>query len=116
MMNIYIVCEPSQIDIVRPVVRRIRQNSDKVHLLCRDSFPIADSMFSFFHVLSSKFDETFIVISGKSDSILSIWISSELTMIQQSQGKFANVHPTFATVDDIQAWWVKENVFILSDI
>jgi hypothetical protein len=115
MMNICIVCEPSQIDIVRPVVRRIRQNSDKVHLLCRDSFPIADSMFSFFHVLSSKFDETFIVISGKSDSILSIWISSEL-MIQQSQGKFANVHPTFATVDDIQAWWVKENVFILSDI
>jgi hypothetical protein len=115
MTNICIVCEPSQIDIVQPVVRRIRQNGDKVHLLCRDSFPIADSMFSFFHALSSKFDETFIVISSKSDSILSTWISREL-MIQQSRGEFANVHPTFATVDDIQTWWTKENVSILSDI
>jgi hypothetical protein len=105
MTNICIVCEPSQIDIVKPVVRKIRQNGDKVHLLCRDRFPIADS----------KFDETFIVISGKSDSILSTWISKELAF-QKSQGEFANVHPTFATVEDIQAWWVEENVSILSDI
>jgi hypothetical protein len=115
MTNICIVCEPSQIDIVKPVVRKIRQNGDKVHLLCRDRFPIADSMVSFFRVLSSKFDETFIVISGKSDSILSTWISKELAF-QKSQGEFANVHPTFATVEDIQAWWVEENVSILSDI
>jgi hypothetical protein len=114
-MNICIVCEPSQIGIVRPVVQRIRQNGDKVYLLCRDRFPIADSMVPFFRGLSSRFDETFIVISGKSDSILSTWISSEL-IIQQSQGKFANVHPTFATVDDIQTRWVNKNVSILSDI
>jgi hypothetical protein len=115
MVNICIVYETSMANTVESVAQKIERNGNEVHLLCRDKFPVADSMFSFLRLLSTKFDETFIVISGKSDSILSTWISREL-MFQQSQGEFTNVHPTFVTADNIQSWWLKEKVSILSDI
>jgi hypothetical protein len=115
MKSICIVYEPSMAGMVEPVAQKIKQKDNEVNLLCRDKFPVADSMFSFLRLLSNKFDEAFIVISGKSDSILSTWISREL-MFQQSQGEFTNVHPTFVTADNIQSWWPKEKVSILSDI
>jgi hypothetical protein len=71
-------------------------------------------MFAFLEMLSLKFDKTFIIISGKPESILSTWISRELS-IQRPIGNFTNVYPAFLTSDDIQPWWIAdENIVILS--
>jgi hypothetical protein len=114
MAKICIVHESREIDKVEYFIGELCQDSDEVKLICNDRFPIADSMFSFLFFLSSKFDKSFVIISGRKDSILSTWISREM-VIQQSIGNFTNVHPVFSTLDDIQPWWIgDEKVIILS--
>jgi hypothetical protein len=114
MENICIVHEPEVTDMVEIFVEKLRRNGDEVMVRCGNRFPIGDNMFVFLEALSWKFDKTFVIISGKPDSILSTWISRELK-IQRPIGNFTNVYPAFLTSDDIQLWWVgDEKLVILS--
>jgi hypothetical protein len=114
MVRINIVHELQESNMVESFAEKLRQNGDEVMLACGDRFPTGDAIFGFLYRLSSKFDKTFIIISGQPDSILSIWISKEL-VIQQSLGNFTNIYPTFFTFNDIQPWWTAhEKVVILS--
>jgi hypothetical protein len=114
MAKICIIYEPQEVDEAEYFIGELCQDNDEVKLICKDRLPIADSMFSFLFLLSSEFDKSFVIISGRKESILSVWISSEM-MIQQSMDNFTNLHPVFFTLDDIQPWWIgNEKVIILS--
>ena len=115
MAKISIVHEPTEINVVSDFALELQQNGDDIELICRDNFPVADAMLGFLHKLSTTFDRTFILISGKTDSILSTWISKELA-IQHTGGNFSNVYPAFAKVEDIQEWWPIEDVMIFSRV
>jgi hypothetical protein len=90
-----------------------KQPRDRVVLISKKRFPIADAMFPFLLNLSSNYYAAFVVISDSDTSFL--WISKELKR-QQSIGNFANVYPAFCPEIVIPDWWSdRDSRFLILD-